>query len=106
VYQNIPGIDQPVLLMVPNDMSAWAWQLESDLGVDKLTGATKLEKLPAPRPGVAAVKIVGGPFDGSVAVLPAERPKLRLIKSPGFVKLEAEELKKQPPGGGGGGAPH
>ena len=110
VYDALPGVDQPVLLVVPGEVGAWAWQLESDLSVEKLTGATKLEKLPAPRPGVTAVKIVGGPFDQSVAVLPAERPKLRLVKSPAFVKLEADELKKQGAGGpggpgGGGGAP-
>jgi hypothetical protein len=105
VYEALPGVDQPVLLVVPGEVGAWAWQLESDLSVEKLTGATKLEKLPPPRPGVTAVKIVGGPFDQSVAVLPAERPKLRLVKSPGFVKLEAEEMKKAGAGGGGPGGP-
>lgn len=99
IYE-IPGLDQAILALVPNDPNAWIWQLETDAPIDQLTGAKKTEKSAPPRPGATAVKIVSGPFDGAIGITSSERPKLRVIKSPGFQQLENEQIQQQQQQGG------
>lgn len=105
VYDDLPGLEQPVLAVVPGKADAWLWQFSSDLPVEKIAGATKTEKAQPPRPNATAVKLIGGPFDGAIGIASGDRPRLRVIKSIGFQALEAQEQQTQQ-GAGGGGAGH
>lgn len=84
----LPMLDQPVLAIIPERPSAWAWQFGSDVEAADLAPDGKVEPVPGGSPDVASAnRILSGPLVGAVLYTIRSDPKLRLLKSAAFIEL-------------------
>jgi hypothetical protein len=114
VYE-IQGLQQAVLLVMPGKPEVWVWQFSANIPPQLFAPQGKAEPAPAPGQGAQALKLTDGPLAGCMILTVDEEPRLRVLKSPGFLAFEAAEIaaaasgsasgKPAPSGGPRKGAP-